>query len=332
MIHIELKPEMKPAQNWFDLVQDYDTALKNQDKNFIVATPTGRNPQVVDLSTKKGRETLFTQLNKRSDTKEKLWRDYNVKLKDNFFYENLVGDKCWFSETKSIGSPLDIEHFRPFKIVTQLDYLKESIFDENTWKILGSPIDAQKTNDEGYYWLVYDWKNYRLSCSDSNSRKRNYFPLFPSTTENEIPVLIDPLIKEDVDLISFEKTSKDEVEVVPAVALPIINGVMQDRTISINVDDIIKYFRAVVSIWIYDLNNMRGIKTARGTVWNETEWFLRRIDANTPINDEIFTEIQKKTNKLREHCGVARQVVREYCDSGRITEEQYKNCFSPPLP
>jgi hypothetical protein len=237
----------------------------------------------------------------------------------------------------SVGAPLEIEHFRPKNKVAKLDYVEKSIFDENTWKILGSLRDVQTTRKEGYYWLTYDWQNYRLSCKDSNTRKGMYFPLLPNSTPatlngqetNEIPVLIDPLIKDDAELICFEKINEDEVKVVPSTALSIINGVNNEEEISET--DKINYFRAVVSIWVYNLNDMRGIKKARGTVWNDTENLLKRINENGLTNNSIFEEIRGKTDKNSHHCGVARQVVREYFDIGRITEEQYQNCFNYPI-
>lgn len=335
MIHIELKTNQKPAQNWFDLVQNYDDALKNQHRNFTVTTPTGRNPQVVDLSTPNGRNIFFARLRTARPIKEALWSETSINLKGLFFEDrNLVGHKCWLAETKAIGSFLTIEHFRPKNETINLDYVAKGVFDKNTWEILASPIDAQITKSEGYYWLTYDWKNYRLSCQISNTRKGNYFPLFQNSTPatqygeevNEFPVLIDPLIKEDIDLIYFEKTSKDEVDIVPTVALPIINGIIEANSITKN--DIIRYFRAVVSIWVYSLNEMPELRIARGKIWNDTEKLLKKIKDNTPTDSSIFAEIQEKTDKLSEYCGVARQVVKEYYLSGKITEKQYNSCFS----
>ncbi len=353
MIHIELQPEKKPAQNWFDLVQVYDTALKNQDSITItVMTPTlegrkKREDKTLDLSTPAGRNELY-------EKKKDLWNDNDVELKEIFFESNnIVGSKCWFSESDSEGAELEIEHFRPKKKVNPLDYVKDVGISKQLWEFLGKIIDAQIKRVEGYYWLTYDWTNYKLSCKITNTRKGNYFPLLPSSKPatrygeevNEKPVLLNPCIKEEAELIIFEKrkgkTTEDEsgnkihieeVYAVPVVNNPEISGII-DSDIVLSEEEKVNLLRAIVSIWVYKLNDMKKIKTSRAEIWNTTKENLDEIIiSNLPISSKPFQNIKKMTHKTAKHCGVARQVVKEYWLSGRITEEQYKNCFSPPLP
>ena len=71
-----------------------------------------------------------------------IWNDFKPILIRYF------GEKCWYSECDLTGSFGDIDHFRP----------KLRSADENDNEIL----------NEGYWWLAYDYLNYRLSCEKCN--------------------------------------------------------------------------------------------------------------------------------------------------------------------
>lgn len=58
------------------------------------------------------------------------------------------GEKCWYSECSLEGAFGEIDHFRP----------KNKSTDEKKNEIL----------PDGYWWLAYDYLNYRLSCEKSN--------------------------------------------------------------------------------------------------------------------------------------------------------------------
>lgn len=109
------------------------------------------------------------------------------------------GNKCWYSECDLTGSYGDIDHFRP----------KNKSTDENDKVIL----------EDGYWWLAYDYLNYRLSCEISNrpfgeGGKRNRFPLKPETlaanppNKDDIPILLDPCELRDVKLIDCDETGE----------------------------------------------------------------------------------------------------------------------------
>ena len=57
--------------------------------------------------------------------------------------------KCWFSEVRELYSHYDVEHFRPKKEAKNLD----------------------KTIRDGYWWLAFDYTNYRL-CGNVGNRKK----------------------------------------------------------------------------------------------------------------------------------------------------------------
>jgi hypothetical protein len=80
-------------------------------------------------------------LNKTS--RQKIWKDKD--LSDNL--GKLTEYKCWYSESKNPGSDKDVDHFRP----------KGSV--------------AEDPTHEGYWWLAFDWKNYRYSCQWCNQRR-----------------------------------------------------------------------------------------------------------------------------------------------------------------
>jgi hypothetical protein len=102
--------------------------------------------------------------------------------------------KCWYSEAREIYSFYDVDHFRPKNRVKQLD----------------------GTEREPYWWLAFEWRNYRLSGGignrlnrDENNETRgkgDFFPLregSPAATgpksdlRDELIYLLDPTDPDD---------------------------------------------------------------------------------------------------------------------------------------
>ena len=126
--------------------------------------------------------------------------------------------KCWYSEAPIGNSDFFIDHFRPKNRARQ----KVDISDPD------SDIITNKEN--GYWWLAYEWKNYRLSGLYANSLRRDrlsddgtvkgkgdYFPLdlqngrVANDNENvacEVPILLDPCDAEDVTLLTFDSNGE----------------------------------------------------------------------------------------------------------------------------
>lgn len=114
---------------------------------------------------------------------------------------NASGDKCWYCEAKCARAPFDVDHFRPK---------------------LGITVDRVKlTGHSGYYWLAYEWWNFRLSCQRCNRPekddtgtlhgKANEFPVknevhrcsLPAASLNtELPRLLDPCVQADCELLA----------------------------------------------------------------------------------------------------------------------------------
>lgn len=114
---------------------------------------------------------------------------------------NASGDKCWYCESKSTRAPFDVDHFRPKLGIT----------------VNGVKLGAHN----GYYWLAYEWWNFRLSCQrcnrpekdDSNTLhgKANEFPIqdeahrcqVPTgSLTTELPMLLDPCVQTDCELLA----------------------------------------------------------------------------------------------------------------------------------
>lgn len=111
----------------------------------------------------------------------------------------LSGGKCWFSEVRELYSHYDVEHFRPKKEAKALD-------------------GAQR---DGYWWLAFDYMNFRACGNVGNRKKGGWFPLQQGSLcstyavpceESEARYLLDPIDDDDVSLIAFDEEGK----VIPA--------------------------------------------------------------------------------------------------------------------
>jgi hypothetical protein len=113
----------------------------------------------------------------------------------------LSHQKCWYSEKRIAVSELEVDHFRP-----------------------KSRVSGVTPPHRGYWWLAYDWKNFRLAYSLINKRRTDsregnvqgkgcYFPLLdeaarvpdnpPASTTTERPKLLDPCVASDVLLLDY---------------------------------------------------------------------------------------------------------------------------------
>lgn len=119
-----------------------------------------------------------------------LWSE----LKDILSSQNNL--KCWYCESLELRSDKPVDHFRPKNRV------------------------AEAGDHGGYWWLAFDWGNYRFSCiycnsrrifTDTNGGKQDHFPLFeppvramlPGEESREVVVLLDPCNCNDVKKITY---------------------------------------------------------------------------------------------------------------------------------
>lgn len=117
---------------------------------------------------------------------QRTWKELKGFLKD------LSHGKCWYSEAKDCASYWHVDHFRPKAEIKDLD---------------GEVY-------EGYWWLAFEWTNYRLSGSAINTPKSSKFPVRPGIgwacspdddIDDEEPYLLDPISSTDPGLLTFEE-------------------------------------------------------------------------------------------------------------------------------
>ena len=135
-------------------------------------------------------------LDQRSEalkSKASVWQALKDELKSKSH------DKCWYCESKRHRTDDAVDHYRPKAQVTE------------------------NPTHEGYWWLAFDWHNYRFSCTYCNSRrsdantsggKQNHFPLINECKRacypgdaicEEQPLLLDPLVRTDPGLLWFQE-------------------------------------------------------------------------------------------------------------------------------
>lgn len=126
----------------------------------------------------------------------------------------LSGGKCWFTEARDIASHLDVEHFRPKKAAR----------------------NVKGPERDGYWWLAFDYMNFRIAGTVPNRKKGAWFPLrygSPCSTSarrcegDEVPYFLDPANAHDVTLLAFDEEGK----AVPAPGIPRWDYVRVKRTV-----------------------------------------------------------------------------------------------------
>lgn len=192
--------------------------------------PNGRKPPAKWLRKAK---TLTKLLEK---TLDKAARNKIIEDNSSFWgeikewLEEFSHGKCWFSEARDTCSYWHVEHFRPKKA-------------------------AKEPDRDGYWWLAFNYLNYRLCGGVVNTKKGAYFPLKPGTSPASCPIdncddeactLIDPIRKDDVDLITFSNGG---------IAVPAESDGWRCE-------------RADKSIKRYKLNDHPPLNRARKIVWN----------------------------------------------------------------
>lgn len=167
--------------------------------------------------------------------------------------------KCWYSEAPPGAADFVIDHFRP--------------------KNRSIQHDRTVLRQDGYWWLAYEWRNYRLIGGLINIERKDrfgsgemvkgkgaYFPLdidegsiiadFGDNLRRELPILLDPTNRYDVTLLAFDKNGE-----------PIIPSDISE----------LDKFRAEISIKIYHLD-LEQLNHHRRQVWNVCEEALSEIN------------------------------------------------------
>lgn len=229
------------------------------------------------------------------DKNAKLWRELKTILSD------LSYNKCWYCETKELRSDRVVDHFRPKKRV------------------------AERKDHPGYWWLAFDWSNYRYSCTFCNSYRKSeedepaggkadHFPIIDEDRratkpadpiEDEFPVLLDPIKNSDSLLLTFE----DDGGAVPLYPIEMETP----------------YKRAKVSIEFYHLDHP-DIKERRYQVCKEIKQLVAEgdramvrqeegPDAALPANEcfeSIVRRLREMIDRTAEYSRAARVVLNSF--------------------
>jgi uncharacterized protein (TIGR02646 family) len=116
------------------------------------------------------------------DANQNTW----TELKDHL--RGISHNKCWYSESRNDSAHCHVDHFRP----------------------KGRALDENGDDKGGYWWLAFEWFNYRYSAPVENIRKRDYFHVNASkanlpidSIENEDIRFLDPTDIEDPDKLAY---------------------------------------------------------------------------------------------------------------------------------
>jgi hypothetical protein len=193
------------------------------------------------------------------------------KLKD--WLIALSGGRCWFTGARDVCSYYDVEHYRPKKEAKD---------------------DIAGADRDGYWWLAFDYMNYRLCGTVPNRTKGGWFPLRAGSLcstnvarceESETPYLLDPIDEDDVALIAYDHGGK----VIPA------DGCSPwDRD------------RVTITAKRLKLNEHVPLTEAREKIWNKVnilvDDFLRAkascVSAPNPAAKEKMKNIRSKLREL----------------------------------
>ncbi len=203
-----------------------------------------------------------------------IWRRLKARL------EEISHRKCWYCEIKIRRSDFHVDHHRPKNRIKNAD---------------GSTI-------RGYWWLAFDYMNFRLACpycnclhtcSDGITRgKSDYFPLHPNSIRavtpnhninDEEPLLLDPVNPADPNLLWF----LDDGQICPK----------DSNTSSFDNK------RATVTIDILNLNDIKIVEQ-RKRLWITCNDLVKRgtkaISEYDDANADSLSEIEKVYQDIKD--------------------------------
>ncbi|EAW7975260.1 TPA: HNH endonuclease [Salmonella enterica subsp. enterica serovar Newport] len=182
-----------------------------------------------------------------------IWREFYKLLPEP------LKRKCWYCEAEEIRSDMPVDHFRP-----------------------KNKVEDDKQHD-GYWWLAFDWQNYRCACTFCNSRRvfddteggkacrfplenpdeRALVPADQDKLNNERPYFLDPFNPDDEKLLWFDNDGLP-------LAKP--SATVEQQT------------KVQNSIEIFHLHESRIVR-ARNIVRLEVERQVRKIKTNDNVQE-----------------------------------------------
>lgn len=212
-------------------------------------------------------------------------------IKENLW--NLGALKCWYSEKKVELGLAEVEHFRPKLRVTGVPHA-------------------------GYWWSAFKWENYRLAHPLVNKRitdyqtgelvgKGCYFPLHPdcdranaeADQDDEVPLLIDPIIASDCALIEFDSSN--------GAAVPAYK-VEQDEWLFQRADESIDFYYLNEGTWVADRED---IMKAVGAICDRILEMKSLENYEQDEYDDAINQLGDYLSPYADFASAAEQVLKE---------------------
>ena len=189
------------AQQWLTTAKQKSDALRGVYDGYRTTGPPpsprasrGRTPKPPPPTWKE-----YVQQDLKDAKTQDLWQDKALKA----LLMQLSYGKCWYCE-QNVAERADnaVDHFRPKGRV------------------------AEDTTHEGYWWLAFDWENYRFACTFCNSArlsddgsggKQDHFRIWSEDSrartpddliDHEQPMLLDPFQPDDPGYLTFEEDGR----------------------------------------------------------------------------------------------------------------------------
>lgn len=192
-----------------------------------------------------------------------LYRSGSVKRELNSIYNH----KCAFCENKPVGSPAQVEHFRP----------KDGIYG-----IIHT----------GYYWLAYEWSNLLLACGNCNTTKRTHFPINNNLARVMVPTLNGTVINEFTNFILNDPLKQEDFILLnPEIDQP-------SKHLTFSPTGLITHLtsRGGISIIQYDLNRdelyTNGRKRIKDKILKKFLTRLERYIIGTRTSVEVIEDLK----------------------------------------
>lgn len=174
------------------LPADWDATVKAAKKDVLTKVRSASKAAMLQGKTKDQVASLVCQTAHNAiDASAKVWSKAKTALAAASF------DKCWYCECKQDRSDLHVDHFRP----------KNKVANDRT--------------HPGYWWLAFDWENFRLACTYCNCARRDSetgdsggkatkFPIIEPPArmrkphdQRDKPMLLDPLVISDPSKLTY---------------------------------------------------------------------------------------------------------------------------------
>jgi hypothetical protein len=206
------------------------------------------------------------------DSKASVWQELKPEL------EKLSHKKCWFSEALETVSHMHVEHFRPKKRVVE--------------------IGDRTQGREGYWWLAFEWTNFRVAGQIPNCKKGNYFPLRAGSNvatstrraiADEQHLFLDPTKHNDVRLVTFGP-----------------DGLMHPKPRANTWENT----RVEKTAEYFGLNDFPNLTDARRKVWQECQTLLDAMAENLNASEKCggspanLATAEAKMQELRKRIAV----------------------------